>query len=219
MPSLPRRLYPWTLVALQLVAVAYLWFTGRSQDTLTAALPIAIFLAGVLLAFSIMDRSIELRTIHISDYVRWTAKSAVVALLLAVILVAFYFAGADLILWSFADERTTYRVVIGTAFVGLIGFIAFSARKRMRSTYGVIEVLAGMIIAFNRIGVIGSIGDLSKIDTIIGLTTAAVFLVVRGFDNIAEGLKPGDATDMLVAYFRRYKNSQMYNPWPDEFFN
>ncbi len=119
-------------------------------------------------------------------------------------------AGTGALYYSFA--ASTYDFVkwlieqwerhdIGPFFVSTVvfvtGLILFWFRLRCRATYGFTEVLVGVSIASYKYVEVSAYTNTAlpvDLNFLIALLTAGVYLVVRGLDNIQQGLitEPGD---------------------------
>ena len=89
----------------------------------------------------------------------------------------------DLYLWL---SITRYEVLIVFFALGL-GLMLFQLRRELRVVYGTSEVVVGLVVAAYRHSPDTSIWNLSEF---LPFLTAGVYLVVRGFDNIQQGLTP-----------------------------
>jgi hypothetical protein len=74
--------------------------------------------------------------------------------------------------------------LLGTAGVLAIGFVLFQLRCRQRAIYGSLEICFATIVCWIAVGQVESQG----LAAWIGVMSAA-YLVVRGYDNLFEGLK------------------------------
>lgn len=85
------------------------------------------------------------------------------------------------------------------AFLALIfGFFLWLFRFHCRSTYGLSEALMGGYFAWHTVG--ANIWK-SESDMYLAVLTAGVYLIVRGLDNIEQGLEK----DKLVTYLKSLK--------------
>jgi hypothetical protein len=123
---------------------------------------------------------------------------------------AFYYsiaaAASDVFRWLVlpAHQSMAANVAIGLATLG-VGAVLFFVRLRYRSIYGLTEVSAGMFIAAFRFSVMESVSALADPNVLIFLLTAGVYLVVRGLDNIHQGLTKDPHDRFAVALVDWYK--------------
>ena len=126
-----------------------------------------------------------------------------VLVLVPTLSVAFYVLGVslkDLFVWAraFGTEASfgpgRVRMVVALLSLGL-GAGLYAIRKHFRTCYGVTEIVVGVLVAlvktsesppdFNTTVVASHVTSTFAV----AILTASVYLVVRGFDNAAEGLK------------------------------
>jgi hypothetical protein len=77
---------------------------------------------------------------------------------------------------------------MGVIVVLCLGAFLFAVRLRYRATYGLSEVVVGLVIAAYRFEANISGAKPISPDFLVAILTAAVYLVVRGFDNIHQGI-------------------------------
>ena len=100
----------------------------------------------------------------------------------------------DICLWLLSPKLSgTEAVVWAVVFTVVLGAILFTVRLRYRSCYGVVETLTGLVVAAQRVAIATAIPAAATTLTrdpafFLTILTAAVYLVVRGFDNIHQGL-------------------------------
>lgn len=108
----------------------------------------------------------------------------------------------DVLLWL--RDRSVALAVAITAVVAL-GFFIF--RLRFRVMYGASEALAGLSIAWYQASNHASTGLPSSSEFYIAILTAGIYLVVRGLDNMHQGVNA--RSDLLVNWIvRRARRSQ-----------
>jgi hypothetical protein len=78
----------------------------------------------------------------------------------------------------------TVRAGAVSAIVLFIGILLFVFRCRYRSLYGATEILAGIIVGMMRTWAGFEVGT----ELFVVLLTASVYLIVRGLDNVQQGL-------------------------------
>lgn len=131
------------------------------------------------------------------------------------VLVAFL----DLQTWIATLSGTSLRATTTAALVLFLGATCFLLRLHARVLYGLAEVVVGVTVALRRI-------DISKIGQVatdpelaLALLTASIYLIVRGFDNIHQGLtrEPKDAISQVfwrwLLEVARVKLSPGSLPW------
>jgi hypothetical protein len=84
---------------------------------------------------------------------------------------------------KFSKNTTIVLVVIITMIFGLLFFYF---RLKLRSIYGITELIFGLIIAANKITEVNS--EVLDSSFYLPFLTASIYLVVRGLDNIHQGL-------------------------------
>lgn len=84
----------------------------------------------------------------------------------------------------------------------LLGVLLFYFRLKLRAVYGMTEALVGLVISVNRVSAINAI-EFTSSDFYLAMLTAGVYLVVRGLDNIHQGLtkEPNDPVALRVIDF------------------
>lgn len=90
---------------------------------------------------------------------------------------------------------TKYEVIVAVIAL-LLGGTLFQLRQSLRVLYGASEVLVGVLVASYRHVPQSSLWEF---ETFLPFLTAGVYLVVRGFDNIHQGIKQ-DPADPLVTW-------------------
>jgi hypothetical protein len=75
--------------------------------------------------------------------------------------------------------------IIGVILILVVGILLYLLRERKRVWYGCVEVVFAIAYGLYAINKVETVGYIETISII-----AAVYLVVRGIDNIVEGLKP-----------------------------
>lgn len=100
---------------------------------------------------------------------------------------AFFVVIKDIFFWLKSPSISKTSAVILTALLTLgVGSILFYFRLRMRAIYGLTEAAIGIVVAGNR--AITQIDQFTSSDFYLAILTASVYLIVRGFDNIHQGL-------------------------------
>lgn len=96
-------------------------------------------------------------------------------------------------------EKTQISLVLITTLILGIGFFYF--RLKFRVFYGIIELTFGLLIALNKVTQL----NIENLDTNLIMTyiTASIYLVVRGLDNIHQGVTK-EPIDKLAAKIIKY---------------
>lgn len=106
-----------------------------------------------------------------------------------------------LYLWARAPQTSELLVLwLSAPATLLLGGAAFLFRLRFRCLYGITEVGAGLFVAWFQVRGGGGGGLLSGA-FLLAFITAAVYLVVRGLDNVHQGWK-AEPPDPLAAFLR-----------------
>lgn len=114
--------------------------------------------------------------------------------------VAFLF---DLVKWlANTLNQRDISVAAGVIGTGLVGVILFYLRLKIRCLYGSTEVLVGLLVAGTRLNNERFL-DLNA-PVLVALLTAGAYLVVRGLDNVHQGMKA--QSDIVVNYLIRTRD-------------
>jgi hypothetical protein len=153
------------------------------------------------------------------------AALVVLVVLIGVPLVAaFYYACAaaikDLYLFvrgvvSGLEYRSIAAVAFAAAIPVVMGSMLFYFRLRYRSVYGLSEALVGVFVSVYRMSNRSTDADSISPDFVLAILTASVYLVVRGFDNIHQGLKqkpPDPAASAALGWIRRKLEANQMAP-------
>jgi hypothetical protein len=93
----------------------------------------------------------------------------------------------DVYLWLRSPSVSRNGAIIITILITtVVAFILFYFRLKLRSIYGLTEAAIGLIVAVNRVVDSRTIGFNSNFYLI--MLTASIYLIVRGFDDIHQGL-------------------------------
>ncbi|MDB5987233.1 MAG: hypothetical protein JWR16_2286 [Nevskia sp.] len=180
--------------------------TRTAQDFVRYASYIALPLGGLLLiGLLIAWKDADFRRPSLEQVV--ILLFAPVGLFLAA--AAYYALGAalkDASVWLKASSSSGALTVPGTILATLgAGLALFYFRLYLRSLYGLTEVMVGLAIAAMRVA-----GDTAPAFEspayLLALLTAGVYLVVRGLDNIHQGIvkEPYDPIARgLIDYFKK----------------
>lgn len=86
------------------------------------------------------------------------------------------------------DIETVFYNALLISFPILMGFLLFAFRLKMRTIYGIVESLVGVLIFVSKVeSDVRAINDL-KLETGVAILTGSLYLVVRGIVNIQDGL-------------------------------
>lgn len=111
----------------------------------------------------------------------------------------------DVFLWIMSPSLSkTSAVILASLFTLGLGSALFFFRLRMRAIYGLTEAAIGIVVAGNR--ALTQMDQFTSSDFYLAILTASVYLIVRGFDNIHQGLtkEPIDPYGTkLFAFLRR----------------
>lgn len=129
--------------------------------------------------------------------------------------IAYYSAGAsikDAYLWiqqpSVLQTATSKPGAVLITILGTVatGALLFYIRLRLRSVYGLTEAIVGVTMAANRVMSLQDMTSFRDSNFYLALLTAGIYLVVRGMDNIHQGLtkSPLDpAASAVVNWYKR----------------
>lgn len=195
---IPRRASAWAVVAILLGIVGYSIATRTLDDYVTYVTGLTAFWQLFLSYLSMRLAHLERREIRAPDF-KMFVYFLIRAVPFAVITYAIGVCLKDLYIWLAATQYTV--IVVGATLV--IGFYLFAFRRDLRFLYGVSEVLVGLLVSAYRYAPQTS---LWQFDVFLPFLTAGVYLVVRGFDNIHQGLN-SDPIDPFVGWLTTYRKS------------
>jgi len=111
----------------------------------------------------------------------------------------------DAYLWLQApSSREGLAVLRITVAVLMLGVLLFFFRLWLRSLYGLTEMVIGVFVAARRTSVTGMM-DREDVGFYLALLTAGVYLLVRGLDNIHQGLTKDPRDPIATIGFKRLK--------------
>lgn len=125
---------------------------------------------------------------------------------------------ADIFLWLFSSVtlKTTSAIAISILTL-VLGCLLFFFRHRCRCIYGVTEVMAGLFIAGYKFSETEATKALTDPNFYLVMLTAGVYLVVRGLDNVHQGM---DRDPIGLAFIRRTLDvSNRLSRWSANFAN
>jgi hypothetical protein len=108
---------------------------------------------------------------------------------------------AALLLFSVVQQHAGAKSVIITltaAATILVGALFFYFRLKQRFLYGATEAVAGVLVAAHRVSIEPGIGLPTDSAFYFAFLTAGVYLVVRGLDNMHNGIKAGESLARYV---------------------
>lgn len=114
----------------------------------------------------------------------------------------------DAYLWLQSPTLSRDEAVIGAiAITFTLGLGLFYFRLRLRSLYGLTEAAVGLAVAAQRVATVATEVDLTTQDSAFYLVilTAAVYLVVRGLDNVHQGLTKTPLVPVATRIFEGIK--------------
>lgn len=170
------------------------WAIGHAAMTRTwmdfVRYPLYVVVPGTAVLYVFLVREWWKSTPHTlsSEHV-WMAATLPFAFYVAAAL--YYAVGAsikDAYFWLQALDLTRNgKIALAVGITLVAGLVLFVFRLKLRSTYGLTEALVGLVVAGSRVS-----SDIDKLgsDPALYLTvlTAGVYLVVRGLDNVHQGL-------------------------------
>lgn len=190
---LPVVLYIAFLTSLMLISVGYSIATRTFEDYVEYVHAITLFWFVFFIYLAINQAHANGRVLGRPRF-KGIMLFIAIAIPMAVVTYGIGVSAKDLYLWVAA---TRYEfIIVGTALV--LGFYLFQLRLNLRLLYGISEVMVGLFVAAYRHTQSTSIWHF---DVFLPFLTAGVYLVVRGFDNIHQGLMQ-DPPDPLVLWVK-----------------
>lgn len=123
--------------------------------------------------------------------------------------VFYYGVGAalkDLFLWMLAPPLSEGGAIVATMTITLfMGLTLFYIKSRFRSFYGLSEALVGLTVAGYHVAIENSNTSVTT-GFYLAILTAGVYLVVRGLDNIHQGLTKEPLDPIAISFLTRFKN-------------
>jgi hypothetical protein len=189
---------------LTIIAFIYLFKSRLTSEivkyTLYIAIPIAIIFFFIYIYFWIKDgfRKPNISILIYATFIIPFASLSYYALAVSV---------KDIYLWAQSPTFTKSTTIILTVLItAIIGLLLFYFRLRLRSIYGFTEAIFGLIIAGNKIAIQNNL-DILNSEFYLTLLTAAIYLVVRGLDNIHQGLTKDPIDPIGIKIFNFLKQS------------
>jgi hypothetical protein len=132
---------------------------------------------------------------------------------LIVITPVIYSAGAflkDAYLWIQSPSLSrTQAIIVGGAVTATLGGGLFYFRLRLRSIYGFSEAIVGIVVATQRIAT-ESDAVIKQPAFYLAILTAGIYLVVRGLDNVHQGLKKDPFDPLAIWLVRRFNLASLF---------
>lgn len=208
------------IAPMALGCAVYAFFQRSYQDFVTYAVPVA-FVVGVFLGIGAIRELWRSRATL--TWRRIVTTPIIVVVVSAVLGLIYYSLGV--VIWDLFNHWHEIREflwpwqispAIVTALATLIcGTILFFFRLKFRSMYGLTEAVIGVVVAISKIA--PTMKGSATIDTEIYLAilTAGVYLVVRGMDNVHQGIvneTPDPLATKALLWFRQSLGNEPTNP-------
>jgi hypothetical protein len=137
--------------------------------------------------------------------------SPLLACLLAVTFFAVETSLRDFFSWAQNPKTHSWLGVASSLAVLMLGAILFYFRLHWRSCFGVAEASAGVLLALQKVFSFQDLNASTDLGFLAWLLTASIFLVVRGFVNVHEGIGPpakDKAVAALIGWIRSPKQTE-----------
>ena len=194
------------LLAPFLIAITYSAFNRTVDDYVAHSMQIALIM-GVAALLNIAYTWIKIRQLK-PPFPIGTALVSLIAI--AIISPAYYsiaVAIKDIYIFLLSPESgrtpTVFITVIMTLGLG-VGLFVF--RLKARTYYGLTEIMVGVTVAVYRVTATPNDGLISNADLYLAVLTAGIYLVVRGLDNMHQGLN--NEPDSFLSRVIRGRNLQ-----------
>lgn len=186
--SMPAPVLPISMIYFAF-AFGYTFYTRDQDDFITYA-GIPTLIVTVLLMF-VMVQVYRESTNRSQRYVNVAALAF--APVAAAAFTGFYYALIipiwDLFFWIYARTTATYGSILLTSTATLLGGTAlFYFRLKARTLYGLTEAIAGVSVAGFKTLEVGGFSAMANPNFYLVVLTAGVYLVVRGLDNMHQGI-------------------------------
>jgi hypothetical protein len=199
-------------------------YTAFSRHTLkeflTVTAPIAATLTMIVLGSSIYLDMAENARWPQAKRSRWSrakGHTLVTVVSVPILSVGFYVLGVslyDLFRWarsfvivaSYGPARI--RILVALSSLG-IGAICYAVRSRYRTCYGITEIIIGVLVALSKTSENSTNFNQLEVTQVsstfaLAVLTASVYLIVRGFDNLAQGLEKDPVVAASIRWLRRH---------------
>ncbi len=108
-------------------------------------------------------------------------------------------------------EASSSRALWGALAILVAGGVAFWLRLRFRCVYGLTEVMVGVVVGVYRLltdtssALPSFMGGSGSLQAFLALLTASIYLVVRGLDNMHQGLYKEPKDPMAAKLIERFR--------------
>jgi len=186
-----RGIPMWLQILIWTVMVAstvYATKTRSLRDFLHYGPYIALgFSITFILVFTAIIITKGLRKVTVKTYVGIFSIIVVLPIIAGITYYSFFASIKDIFFWVLSPKFSkTSGIILTSIFVLCTGLGLFYFRLHMRAIYGITEAAIGIIIGAYRVST--QKDPLSNSDFYLAILSASVFLIVRGFDNIHQGL-------------------------------
>lgn len=211
-PKLAEVKVPWPVYALTtmllIVSVIHAVQTRTLDDFVRYALYIATPIAVAALCVGMWEwRKAGYPALGVVE-VALVPFGAIVLLLVGASYYAIAASLRDLYVWLQSPSLTrTGAVAVAIGATLCLGAILFYFRLKLRSIYGVTEATVGLAVSAHRVSIESSTAAQDPA-FYLALLTAGVYLVVRGLDNVHQGLTK-DPKDPAAASMSNWVGSQL----------
>jgi hypothetical protein len=192
-------------------AFIYMMSTRTLWDLWNYCKPVAIVLTPLLALMVLGVLLYERTTRHLYELLGASILVPLLACLLAVTFFAVEMSLRDFFLWSQNPKPTSWLGVASSLAILMLGAVLFYFRLHWRSCYGVAEASAGVVLALQKVFSFQDLNASTDLGFLAWLVTASIFLVVRGFVNVHEGLGPpakDKVAAAVIAWIRAPKQSE-----------
>jgi len=107
----------------------------------------------------------------------------------------------DVALFAFNLSSIYESVVLTAIFTTASGIILYVFRQRQRVLYGLSEALVGVMAAVSHVTSGAPHDQIGNLGLYLGVLTAGIYLVVRGLDNVDQGLRSLEGNNFVKALF------------------
>lgn len=189
-----------------LIAIIYSTFNRTLDDYVSNSILIVVIIESAVLL------NIAYGWITLGQLKPPVSIGAVVASFMAAVIIApIYYSAAvavrDLYIFLLSPESGRTPTVFITVIMTLgLGIGLFIFRLKARAYYGLTEIMVGVTVAVYRVTTTPGSNLISSTDLYLAVLTAGIYLVVRGLDNVHQGLDK--EPDSFLARLIRGRNLQ-----------
>lgn len=191
-------------------AFIYTMSTRTLWDLWDYCKPVVIVLTPLLALIVLGALLYDRRTRHLVEILAASILVPFLACLLAVTFFTVETSLRDFFLWAQNPRTNPWLGVASSLAILMLGAALFYFRLHWRSCYGVAEASAGVVLALQKVFSFQDLNASADLGFLAWLLTASIFLVVRGFVNVHEGLGPpakDKAIAALIAWIRSPKQT------------